>query len=376
MKSLNIIKKAALSLATVAAAFTLGSASVSAIPYSGDSTPPAPSPAFNVYTGVPSEGNEADFFRARVPAGDPSTATNAYSDPLNTDCTDGKLIQMRVYVHNGASQHQNNNGTGPSVAHGTKVRVALPGNEASSFNSTATISANNAATVTDGVSINCNGQTVKLKYVAGSATQYSKAIGVTQVDDSIVTTGASIRSHQVPGDVWGCWDERVFVVLTVKVEKKVTPPPVMAQCTLLTVTASDNRTVRVSNFKWTNENASVKNVVLNWGDGSQVVLTNPNQVTGQTHQYKNNGSFIITAVITFAVEGKADIVSGGAGTACAQQVTFEKGKPPVVTPPKPGNLTPPSVLPNAGAGSAAAMFAAVTAAGSFAYRRFVGRSLS
>ena len=38
---------------------------VVAVPYQGANTPPLSSPAFNQFTGVPSQGDESDFFRGR-----------------------------------------------------------------------------------------------------------------------------------------------------------------------------------------------------------------------------------------------------------------------------------------------------------------------
>ncbi len=227
MRKLTTIKKTLTTLAILlTGAITLTTAVASAIPYDGPNTPNSPVPAFNVYTGVPSVGTESDFLRARVPTAPSGDTATPYVDPLNATCVAGQRIQMRVYVHNGASVAGNQNGSGPSVAHGTKVKVTVPGNEATSFSPNATISSTNAAAVTDAVSIRCsNTSNVKLSYVPGSASQYSIGSGVVALGDEIVSSGSPIRSRTVPGDVWGCWDDRVYVILTVQVEQKTTPPP-------------------------------------------------------------------------------------------------------------------------------------------------------
>lgn len=235
MNKLNIFKKITIGItAIVAGVLISGGVTVqAAIPYTGDDTVSSPTPAFNVFTGVPAPwGDESDFLRARVPVnGQDSDATTQYVDPLAASCANGQKIQMRVYVHNGASVTGNQNGTGPSVAHDTKVRVDLKNATAQSvFAPNATISSSNAGVVNDGLTINCNGKTVKLNYLKGSASSFSLGTGVVPLDDAIVTTGVPIRSQSVPGDVWGCWNDRVYVVLSVQVEE-LPPPPITPPAT-------------------------------------------------------------------------------------------------------------------------------------------------
>lgn len=369
MKYTSFFKKASLGLATLVAAVTMTSATVSAIPYTGDTTVASPVPAFNVFTGnmpapAPLNG-EPNFFRGRVPAdGNMSDPTTPYTDPVSASCTNNQLIQLHVYVHNGASVDGNNNGSGPSVAHGTKVKVALPGNEASTFNSTATISATNAASVSDGLTINCNGKTVKLQYVAGSASQYSKGTGVVALPDTIVTTGAAIRSEQTPGDVWGCWDERVYVVLTVKVVETPVTPVASGTCDLFTVLGQADRKAVVNQFKYSVNNATLTNTVINWGEGnSTVTVTDATKVVGQSHTYGSDGTYHVIATLTFAGTNGA---AAPKPVTCSSDVTFSSTKPPV---------TPPTVLPNTGAGSMIGLFAGVTAAGATAFHFFNRRRL-
>lgn len=231
MNYTTTLKRTALGFTTMVAAFSMSTTTVSAIAYNGDNTVSSPTPAFNVFTGVPSVGNEADFLRARVPTAPTGDTSTAYVDPLNASCVNGQRIQMRVYVHNGANANANNNGSGPSVARGTKVKVNVPSTQATSFTSNATISSTNAGTVNDNVAINCNGKTVKLKYIPGSASQFSIGSGVVPLSDAITTTGVPIRSQSVAGDVWGCWNDRVYVILSVQVEEVTTPPPVIPPTT-------------------------------------------------------------------------------------------------------------------------------------------------
>jgi len=386
MTTTNIFKKMSLGFVTVLAGL-LVSGTAHAIPYTGNTTVASPVPAFNVFTGsmpapAPLDG-EQDFFQSRVPAnGDLNDSTTQYTDPTNTDCTNGEILQFRVYVHNGASADNNDNGTGPSIAHGTKLSVSLPSGQATSFAPTATISANNAATVSDTSTVNCNGQSVTLQYVPGSASQFSNGTGVLPLSDSIVNGGVSIRSEQVPGDVWGCWNERVYVLLAVKVVIPTpTPPPVTAMCNLFTVEASADRKVTVNQFKYTAENATFKSLVINWGDNTASTTVNDSsQVIGTAHQYGADGTYQITTVIRFDEANNPDAL--GTSTSCAQQVQFSSTTPPTVTPPTTTITTTPSApaaptsLVNTGAGSVVGLFAAATAAGTVAYRWVLSRRLS
>ena len=374
MRKPNLITKAILAVSAAVVGIALSTAVASAIPYDSGNTQNSPVPAFNVFTGVPTAGNESDFLRARVPTAPSGDTSTQYVDPLSATCTIGQRIQMRVYIHNGASESGNQGGNGPSVAHGTKVKVDLPTNQGSSFKANATISSTNAGTVNDDVSINCNGKNVKLKYIPGSASQFSTGTGAIALSDSLLTSGVAVRSqaNAPAGDVWGCWNDRVYVILAVEVVEEEAPQ-VTATCDMFTITASDNRRVRVSQFQHTATNAAFKKAVINWGDNTTEEITDASAVVNKTHQYAKDGTYQVTATVTFGVNGKPDIVAGGPNTACAKQVVFSADTPPVVTPP---NTPPaPGKLVNTGPGAVAAVFGATSAAGAVAYRWALGRRL-
>lgn len=331
---------------------------VSAIPY-GNDAPPTPTPTFNAYTGVPDVGNESDFFRVRVD-GD---AAEPVSD-LSSSCETGKKFQFRVYVHNGASQYKNDNGNGPSVAKNTKVKVNLNNANAKSvFDTSANISASNAATVTDGATIRCNdGKIVKLSYVAGSAQQYNPGSGVKPISDSIVTTGAAIGTNGPDGNMWGCWDQRVWVRLVVEVTEQ--PKTVVGDgvCKVndVVVLNQDKRNVRATvNGVTTGQGASIVGYEINWGDGSAV----SNKQT-DTHTYAKDGTYKIVGRVQVKLpDGTTKWVTS---TECTRTVKFEAGKPPVVPP-----VTPPTTvttLPNTGAGNLFGIFAGVSAVSAGAYQ--------
>ncbi len=334
------------------------------IPYTGENTPPAPYPAFNVFTGTPYNGDESDFLRGKV-AGDTGDSKNV----VDTACQDGTRFTLRVYVHNGASQDLNNGGSGPSVAHDVKVKVGGVTGTGTNFVPNATITASNAGTVADDMRINCtNGSQVTMSYVAGSAKQYSKPSGTQAVSDSIVTTGAPIGTMTPDGNVWGCWDQRVYVTLDVQV-KKVTPPPVVSEgsCKVADLTTADNRKVTVTVTGQTN-NATIVGYEIDFGDG-----TKSNKQT-DTHTYAKDGTYtIVTKVQVRYADGRTEWKTA---TACTKQVTFKSGVPPTIVTPPPTTPVTVTTLPATGTGSVAAVFAAATVAGAMAYRVFMARRLS
>ncbi len=359
MKLLNYLTKGFAAIVISLFASVLMSGVVYAIPYAGDTTPPAASPAFNVYTGVPSEGNEADFFRGKV-EGD----TNASVTDVKSTCETGKRFTLRVYVHNGASQDLNGNGTGPSVAKNSKVAVNLNNSGAkSAFAPQATISASNAATVNDGMTITCtDGKTVELGYVAGTAKQFTRT-GSKALSDTIVTTGAAVGTDTPNGDVWGCWEQRVYVTLTVEVKEKPVVIPSDAVCKLengaFVVTDDKKRTVK-GTVKVDLTNATVVSYLINWGDGSSSTKQS------DEHTYAKDGKYTIQASVVVRLNDGTTKTVNGAN--CETVVEFKEGKPPVVVPP-----TTVTTLPKTGPASIFSIFAATSIIGAVLHRMYSAR---
>lgn len=365
MKFVKLLKKLTLAAAVVTSIGVLGYAvQAHAIPYTGETTPPLASPGFNAYTGVPSIGTESEFFRGKV------EGSEGYVDPVNAACANNMRFNLRVYVHNGASQDGNGTGNGPSVAHGTKVVVSLPGQETSNFGLNSTISSTNAGSMSDGLTIHCtNGKVMKMNYVTGSAFQYSVPGGTQKLSDSIVTTGAPIGTMAPNGDVWGCWDQRVWVGLTVEV-KEVPPAPSSAACTLLELTFTDDRKVRAKVHGQV-QNATITGYQINWGDGT---VSNKQE---DTHQYGVGNFTAVGSVMATLASGTQVTVTSDA---CKKPLTFSQnnhcplpGKEnlPVNSPEckeTPVNPVTPTNLPNTGAGDLVGIFAATTIAGAIAYR--------
>jgi hypothetical protein len=371
LKKSVVVAAVAVSLFAVQA--TVSAITPGSIPYVGEETSGTNFPAFNIFNGVPSVGNEADFIRVKKDG----EANSALRNAVDTTCKTGDRFDVWFYLHNGAKPSLNQNGTGPGVAKDVVAKLNWqPTDPGTSFTFTGGVTASNAQAISDTAVINCGGKQFRLNYVANSADAFLDLPNtIVKLPDSFITTGAPIGTNLLDGNVWGCWDQRIWMGLKVEVEE-ITPPPATAQCSLFQIVVVDGRLIRVSNFDYSVQNgAAIKNVTINWGDGSTETV-NPGEVKGKEHTYAKDGTYNVTTKVTFTVPGKEDIVSEVA--ACAQQVQFAPGKPPVVTPPTTtAGVTQqrPTTLVNTGAGSIIGLFAAATIAGTIGYRRFLSRQL-
>ncbi len=166
-----------------------------------------------------------------------------------------------------------------------------------------------------------------------------------------------------------------------------TPPP--CTCSLLDVIAGDNRVATITTFRLSAPNAVLKDAVINWGDNSAPLTTAT--VVNQTHQYAKDGTYTISVIAHFTVNGK-DVTASG--PTCRKTITFKTHTPPPVTPPAtppapapspaaptatptpPSTTAAPTELVNTGPGSLIGIFTATTVAGTMAYRRQLSRRLS
>lgn len=367
----KIMNKFAISLALllVASVIGLGGTVEARTKYNPNGTATSATPVFNEFYDVPNGvGDEADFVRVKPKAG----GNGDYVSTLNDACNVGSSFNVRTYVHNGADPSQNKNGSGSAVAHNVVVRMTAPLNKAQkNFTFNSTISASNAASVSDSALLNCNGNTVKLSLVPSSVQTYSKPIGFKTVPDSAVNGSLKIGSQsQGSGDVWACWDDRVIVTFEVIVEKvPVVPPVSTAVCKLdngaFVVTDDRKVTVKVNA---TVKNATVVGYQINWGDGSAV----SNKQT-DTHQYPTDkdGTYDIQARVKVKLaDGSEKWVDG---VDCAKTVKFTSNQPPVVPPVTPTVVVPPSgQLPDTGM-NVFGIFATVSMIGAFLHKAYKAR---
>lgn len=377
MKTTSFIKRALTGLVIVGgvAAVVLGGArvvSAQQIDYNDPNNQPITHARFNAYTNVPGGiGNEADFVKLRKSNGDPTVPAtqNNFIDPVNDPCAVGSKFDIRTYVHNSANVEYNNNGNGTAVAKDVNVAMqAELGVTKKNFTFTSTISASNAASVTDTGTLNCDND-VQLKLVPTTVKVYTiHGNQWTGAPDSAVNGNLKIGSR-VPGSgtVWGCWEDRVIVVYVVEVVKAPEIPKF--SCDLLTVVKLGERRYRFD-VDYTAENgAEFRDISFDYGDGN---TGNENE-----HTYTEDGTFTVTATVNFNVNGE---VKSHTSEACAKKITVTPKNCPV--PGKEhlpeghkdcGEEKVPTELPVTGAGGLVGLFATVSAAGTAAHRYITSR---
>jgi hypothetical protein len=348
-------------------------------------------PVFNNICGTPEGINdESNFVRVRQDTNgndEDNTNNSAYTvGTLNSACESGSNYDVWNYLHNDATSDDNDNGSGSAVAHNVQTHLTADLNKTStSFNFGDTVTASNAASVSDSAVLDCGTSQVKLSLVPGSVHIYSIPYAAwDNLSDSSINGTTTLGSPTLgSGDMWGCWNYRMVIVYQVTVTKIATPPTVAGVCTLLSVEANSDRQVTISNLTDQTTGTSLKDVVINWGDNSTDTYTSLSSAISQTHTYSTTGSYVVYATMDFTAAGQSDITSGGANSDCAKEVTFNTTTPPTVTPPTtiittstPSTPSTPSQLVNTGPGSVIGIFAAVSAIATVGYRYFLGRKVT
>lgn len=389
-----------LATASVLVAFS-GTASAACYQYNQNGFTTSSTPVFNNICGVP-EGinNEANFVRIRqnVNGNDMNNNSNpAYSiGTLSATCNTGTKFDVWNYLHNDASSNDNPN-TNPSnpsaVAKNVQEDLAAQFGVGSHFNFSDTITASNAATVTDSASLNCGNQQVNLSIVPGSVHIYSAPYNSWQ---NLPTNTVNGSGANVPltvgspimgsGQMWGCWNYRIVIVYQVQttvVAPKVTPPT----CNLLTL-ESQGQVAKIEGLNYTANNSTITGATINFGNGvsqnlslAQLQSLSPN--TPYIYNYPISGAYTVRATMQTNMgsvtsnQCTAVISTTSASTSTPSTPTT----PPVTTTsttitPTPTTTTPPSQLINTGPGNTIAIFAVVSGISTFAYRWFIGRRYS
>lgn len=358
--------------------------------YNANGLSTSPTPVFNSICGVPNGiNNEPDFVRIRQSSN--GNVIDNQNNPgytvgsLTNACTSGSKFDVWNYLHNNASTAYNpdTNPNNPSaVAHDVKSYLQAPlGSTGNSFTFSDKITASNAASASDSVVLNCNGQPVKLSLVSGTVHIYSQPYGNWQAvpnGDSYVTpdgsnplqlgstnTGLASMGN---GDQWGCWTYRIVIVYQVTVTPVTivkTPPT----CNLLQFEAQGN-VARIDNIEYTANDAKVSGFSLAITDNGNST-TQPIALNGFPYVYKMTAGHKYTFKAT--VNSDLGNVTGVKCVAAAAPTT-----PPVtppVTPPTP-HVTPPTTLVNTGPGSVAAVFVGATAFGAGVYNWFLKKKIS
>ena len=138
---------------------------------------------------------------------------------------------------------------------------------------------------------------------------------------------------------------RINVVNTTPCEEPEEPSYV---CESLTVEKLGGRKVRATVVAPATGGAKLKTVTFNYGDGTAAKVTDK---LVDTHEYKADGTYKITATTTFTVDGKDKVVNS---ENCTEMVTFDSEKPV-------------EELPKTGAGSLIGLFTATAATAGVAH---------
>ncbi len=388
MKLFNKIITAAavtvVSLATATLGF-VGSASAACIQYDPNGFNTPTTPVFNNICGVPNIGNESDFVRIRQNSNgddkDNQNNPNFTVGSLAAVCNNGDKFDVWNYIHNDATQDANNNGNGTAVAHNVALHMtATLDTPGTSFPFTSTITANNAASVTDTATLNCgNNKQVKLTLTQSSVHVYSQQYGWHDLAGNAVNGTTPIGSPVVgSGNQWGCWDYRVIVVYQVTVQEIPQTPPSLGTCKVVDFTVDDKaRKVTVNSVTPDLTNATVVGHKIDWGDG-----TTSDKET-DSHTYAKDGTYkvVVSVQVQFAdghTEWKTTDTNQSGG--CVKEVTFAATPEKCTVPGKenfpknsPQCQPTPTALVNTGPGNIAGIFAAVTVAGAFVHRFILSR---
>ena len=107
-----------------------------------------------------------------------------------------------------------------------------------------------------------------------------------------------------------------------------TPPPVtpVYSCDLLGLSAIDTNGVKATVSYTANNGATYKSASFDWGDGS-AATSGPS--TSASHTYGKDGTYTVTATVTFTVNGADKAVTSAN---CAKQITIKTPPTPPVTP--------------------------------------------
>lgn len=315
------------------------------IPYHDPNNQPISTPRFNGYTDVPGGiGDESNFVKLRKSNGDATVPANQnnFVDPVNGACVVGEKFDVRTYIHNIANTEYNNNGNGSAIAKNVKLAMQAPlGQTGKKFTFQSTISASNAASVTDTGVLNCDNE-VQLKLVPQAIKVYSQHTGWTNGADNAVNGTMTLGSRVTgSGDVWGCWEDRIIVVYVVEVVAKPEEPKPVYVCEAITAEKLGERKYRFGIRYTANNGATLNSVTYNFGDGNSKNVTTPFTTE---HEYAKAGEYKVTTKLTFTVNGEEKVVEDAkcattiktSVTPCPTNPKLPKDDPKCVPCPIPG----------------------------------------
>lgn len=189
----------------------------SVIGFSAVTAQSAITPHFNTYNDVDGIGSESDFLRIGVDGSGGNTIEA---------CEDGQVIDLWFYVHNGAASSLNEADlSGEGVARNTVVDLDINNTTVK-----ARITADNAAKVTDTISVTCGDGDISLEYVGLSDFATTAVTDATLGEYKLRGDGNLMNGEQIGytgGVVPGCWEYRGRINAQVKVVRAVEETPVV-----------------------------------------------------------------------------------------------------------------------------------------------------
>jgi len=162
------------------------------------------------------------------------------------------------------------------------------------------------------------------------------------------------------------------------VNNNMVTTPGTPTCDSLGLSQSSNRTVTINSLMTTANGGTLTSVDVNWGDGTTTTgVTNP---VGLQHTFATDGTFTISVMAHFTVNGQ-DVIANG--NTCQQQVSFNTPTPtvpPAITPSAttsstPATPAPAQILVNTGPGDVIGIFSATTVISTLGYRFMLRRRL-
>jgi hypothetical protein len=97
-------------------------------------------------------------------------------------------------------------------------------------------------------------------------------------------------------------------------------PPHSVACGSLALTPGSNRSVTISNFAVTTQNADFTAAVINWGDGQ--VSPRTTSVLNAQHVYSADGAYVVSVTPYFTYKDINLRVVNGNAPACSARVTY------------------------------------------------------
>lgn len=168
---------------------------------------------------------------------------------------------------------------------------------------------------------------------------------------------------------------------TVNINRECVKPNPSYSCDMLTVEVIGPKKIRATVKTSEANGATYKDTKFTFGDSASIISTDKSV----EHHYDNYGTFVVTAVPSFMVDGK--IVTAESPN-CVKQVTFKKDMCPInpnipadhpdcrefpVTPASITKTSPPTVIPSTGPAEMLGLFISVSLIGSIGYRLWLTR---